>query len=372
MKKVLRLLAALLVAVLLFSGCSLSSPVQESKNGEVAKRPNTIENFRLKVFLQEQNDEAKENLFALYHAIMQFEETCYLPYPLPQEQVQSQLSLLCYECPELFQVDLTLPTSYLSYEGETEVIAVTFPYCMDKPTYDGLLAEAKSALSQFDTTGMTLLEAEKYIYDTLASQITYNASSTHSDNVYGALVEGQAKCDGIAKAMKWAMEAAGFPCMCVAGQPYGGGIGHAWNIIPVDGHYYHLDLTADVQYDTYREPMYPAYNVGSSFVLATYEPDPFFNIPTEQNMDASYHARNGNFFHKDADWESAIKKLFKDAYKNESSFPVQFASEADYTACLDNLEDLFREAARSANITKWSWSTVCVDQYYLINITVKQ
>ena len=111
MKKVLRLLAALLVAVLLFSGCSLSAPVQESKNGEVAKRPNTIENFRLKVFLQEQNDEAKENLFALYHAIMQFEETCYLPYPQPQEQVQSQLSLLCYECPELFQ-GLTAATAH--------------------------------------------------------------------------------------------------------------------------------------------------------------------------------------------------------------------------------------------------------------------
>ena len=110
MKKAFRLLAALLAALVLLSGCDLSSVAPESQNGEAAKRPNIIENYDLKLFLLEKDDLSKENLFALYHAIANFEATCYLPYPMPQTQVQNLLSLLCYECPELFQIDLTQPT----------------------------------------------------------------------------------------------------------------------------------------------------------------------------------------------------------------------------------------------------------------------
>ena len=97
MRKAIRLLAALLALLLLFSGCGLSAAAPESKNGEAAMRPNTIENYELKVFLQKQDDQAKENLFALYHAITNFEATCYLPYPMPQDRVQALLALLCYE-----------------------------------------------------------------------------------------------------------------------------------------------------------------------------------------------------------------------------------------------------------------------------------
>lgn len=372
MKKALRLLSALLALLLLLSGCGIELSEPESKNGEVAKRPNIIENYNLKVFLLQQDDFAKENLFALYHAMANFEKTCYLPYPMPQERVQSLLALLCYECPELFQVDLTHPTSYHSYEGQNDVIAVDFPYCLDKATYEDLLSKAKQALSQFDTAGMTLLEAEKYIYDILCRQITYNATSTHSANVYGALVEGQAKCDGIAKAMKWAMEDAGYPCMCVDGQPYGGGIGHAWNIIPVDGHYYHLDLTSDVQSESRHEPLYPAYNVSADFMIAVYAPGTYFNILPEHSMAASYHALKGNFFDVGANWKNALKELFKDAHKSNGNFTVQFATQTDFESCKSSLESIFLEAAREADIQHWSWATTYISQYHLLSVKVQK
>ena len=367
MKKVLRVFAALLAVLLLFSGCDFTP---KSLNGEAAKRPNIIENYDLKVFLQAQDDQAKENLYALYHAIVNFEASCYLPYPVPQEQAQNLLVMLCYECPELFQVDLTQPTTYHSYEGESNVFAVDFPYCMDKATYEPLLAQAKQALGRFETEGMSLLEAEEYIYDILCHQITYNTTAPHSANVYGALVEGQAKCDGIAKAMKWAMEKAGYSCMCVDGHPHDGGIGHAWNIIPVDGHYYHLDLTADVQSESRHEPYYPAYNVSADFITSVYAPGSWCPVPAEQDMQASYHAQKGNFFEPGANWKSAVKKLFVSAYKANGTFTVQFATLADFEACIASLENLFREAAREADIHHWSWTTTYISQYHLLSVKV--
>lgn len=371
MKRIFRILAALTAVLLLLSGCSFSvSP--ESKNGEAAMRPNIIESYELKVFLQEQDEQAKENLFALYYAIANFEKTCYLPYPMPQARVQGLLAMLCYECPELFQVDLTHPTSYHSYEGQENVIAVDFPYCMDKATYEDLLVKAKQALSQFETEGMTLLEAEQYIYDILCHKITYNATSDHCANVYGALVEGQAKCDGIAKTMKWAMENAGYACMCVDGQPHDGGVGHAWNIIPVDGHYYHLDLTADVQSESRHEPLYPAYNVSADIMLDIYAPGAWCHIPEEHSTVAGYHALHGHFFDAGESWKSTVKKLFKEAHKQNGSFTIQFAAQKDFDTCKDSLENLFREAAKEAGIHHWSWSTTYISQYHLLSVKVNK
>ena len=92
MKRLFRVIAAVLMIAILLSGCDLSDFSMESKNGDAAKRPNTIENYDLKVFLLEQDDQAKENLYALYYAISHFEEDCYLPYPVPAAFLTSKNS----------------------------------------------------------------------------------------------------------------------------------------------------------------------------------------------------------------------------------------------------------------------------------------
>ena len=372
MKRISRAFVLLLVAVLLFSACDVAITGPESKNGEAAMRPNIIENYDLKVFLQEQDVYAKENLFAMYYAIAHFEKTCYLPYPMPQERAQALLSILCGECPELFQIDLTQPTSYHSYEGSSNVIAVDFPYCMDKDTYDTLLTKAKNALAEFDTEGMTLLEAEKYIYDRLSQNISYSKTAEHCENVYGALVKGKAKCDGIAKAMKWAMEYAGFSCMFIDGLPYDDGVGHAWNIVPVDGHYYHVDLTADVEEDDQKDPLYPAYNVSYPLMVSRYAPSTYYNIKPEYSMDASYHALAGNYFDVGDAWEEGIKERFLAAYKKGGMFTVQFSTSVGFDYCKDALRDLFREAAEEAGLSRWSWTTTFLEPYHVISVQIEK
>lgn len=374
--KITRLISAILLLALLLCGCDFSALTGSTDDGipsgEEAKRPNTIENFSLKYFLGQEDESAQENLFALYHAAMAFEETCYLPYPMPQERVKALLTLLCYECPELFQLDITRNTTYIGYEGKTDIFSVKLPYCMDKDTYTSLLAQAKQALSQLNTQGMTAAQAEKYLYDTLCSRITYDASSAHCANVYGALVEGRAKCDGISLAMKWAMENAGFVCMCVPGDAVDGGIGHAWNILPIDGKYYHVDVTADVKTETRQTILYPAYNVSLGWLVRYYTIYPFFNLPISDTMDASYHAQKGSFFDYEDNWRSAVKKAFTASYKSGQPFTVQFSTKTAFDACMDELKSLFEAAAKKAGITSWSWSTTYIDNYHLLSVNVKK
>ena len=88
-------------------------------------------------------------------------------------------------------------------------------------------------------------------------------------------------------------------------------------------------------------------------------------------MENSYHALQGSFYQTGDNWKKAVKEKFIAAYRNNSSFTVQFSTETDFELCKDALESLFREAAREAGITKWSWTATYVSQYHLIHIAIK-
>lgn len=57
----------------------------------------------------------------------------------------------------------------------------------------------------------------------------------------GALLKQVAVCAGISKAYSYLLELGGVPCHYISGQTSGGG--HAWNIVKLDGKYYHVDVT---------------------------------------------------------------------------------------------------------------------------------
>ncbi len=64
-----------------------------------------------------------------------------------------------------------------------------------------------------------------------------------SHSVYGVLNEGVALCGGYAKTMKYLLDAVDIECIVVIGKTKYDN--HAWNIIKIDGYYYHIDATWD-------------------------------------------------------------------------------------------------------------------------------
>ncbi len=85
---------------------------------------------------------------------------------------------------------------------------------------------------------------ELYFHDWLCQNVKYGSDGTdNSYNVYGALVNGKAVCEGYSRAMQLLCDNVGIPCTVVYG--YSNGVGHMWNIVdPGDG-WYHLDVTWD-------------------------------------------------------------------------------------------------------------------------------
>lgn len=90
------------------------------------------------------------------------------------------------------------------------------------------------------------------LHDRLASRIKYTDGG-NSHNMYGGLVEGKAVCEGYSRAYQYLLHLAGIDSVIVEGASNNPSNDspedHAWNIVKIDGKYYHVDLTWDDQGD---------------------------------------------------------------------------------------------------------------------------
>lgn len=135
-----------------------------------------------------------------------------------------------------------------SYYGQT-VLSFMPDYWINEAD----LSEAKNTFEQEVVQlldGVEELEnefdREKLIHDRLADRVVY-ASGENAHNAYGAIVEGKAVCDGYSRAFQYLLYRAGIQSFVVTGSSInpstGLAEGHAWNLVRINGEYYHTDLT---------------------------------------------------------------------------------------------------------------------------------
>ena len=110
-------------------------------------------------------------------------------------------------------------------------------------------AQALEAIDQCVQPGMSDYEIAKALHDYVVLNTAYGPiqgdgalSSTYPEG-YFSLVNGQGQCMDYAGAYQVLMDLAGIPCETVFGDSTAGD--HAWNIIQLDGEWYHVDTTWD-------------------------------------------------------------------------------------------------------------------------------
>jgi len=85
-----------------------------------------------------------------------------------------------------------------------------------------------------------------FVHDYLIKNVKYNENGPpEMHSAYGAIVSGEAVCDGFAHAFQYIIQKLGVECLYVEGRISGGApdIGHAWNIVKIDDIYCHVDTT---------------------------------------------------------------------------------------------------------------------------------
>ena len=127
----------------------------------------------------------------------------------------------------------------------------TSPSKIDKDAISKTTAELDKAVKGME--GNTRYEMVKNIHDTIIKGNKYPENpdkATHNQHqAVGALLEGESVCDGYAKAIKYACDKKGIPCLIVRGYAtnnIGESGSHAWNYVQMeDGKWYQIDADWD-------------------------------------------------------------------------------------------------------------------------------
>ncbi len=103
-------------------------------------------------------------------------------------------------------------------------------------------------MTEYITESMTNYDKEKVFHDYIVKNCAYSSNidqppSSDIYRAYGALVNGDAVCNGYAEALHLLLTCAGIESRFVIGTA--DGVSHAWNLVNLNGKWFHLDATWD-------------------------------------------------------------------------------------------------------------------------------
>ena len=126
---------------------------------------------------------------------------------------------------------------------------------------------------------MSEWEKEKYVHDFICENVRYDKlKKAYSHEIIGPLGQSVGVCEGIAKAVKVLLDALGVWCViAICGNNPEKGIKyrHTWNIVKINGIYYHLDATFDNSLGKDHENTeirYDYFNLDDKSIFRDHEP----------------------------------------------------------------------------------------------------
>lgn len=174
---------------------------------------------------------------------------------------QLAINALTFDNPELFYIDITKIN--LITEITTRAFSTTYRISIGgngknylSEDFDGL-SKVNSEISNIENikndiiskTGEDKVENLKIVHDYLVDTIEYDVDAGKNVyNIYGALVDKQAVCEGYARTYKMILDELGIPCIiaCGTGRNSSGETeSHAWNYVQIDDKWYAVDVTWD-------------------------------------------------------------------------------------------------------------------------------
>lgn len=181
---------------------------------------------------------------------------------------QLAINALTFDNPELFYIDVT--KMYLLTEITTRAFTKTYKvsiggngesYLADEFNSNESVSFAISNVFECrreiidKCNGLDTISKIKIVHDYLVETIEYDSEAGNNIyNIYGALINRKAVCEGYARACKYILDEMDIPCIIACGvakNNMGNTESHAWNYIQLDGKWYALDVTWD-------DPIIPA------------------------------------------------------------------------------------------------------------------
>ncbi len=175
---------------------------------------------------------------------------------------------------------------------------------------------ARDAIAQFYSEEMSDYEIVLAAHDYITTHVTYDmdefnligSAKEESSTPYGALIYGEAICMGYTTTFQLIMDMIGVESIIVSGSS--DGEEHAWNMVFVDGKWYHVDCTWDDYVPDYEGRMafhtYFMVTDGSMAIEHIWDMD---STPTADSEDYVYYFTNGLY----AETNNELKAILQES-----------------------------------------------------------
>ncbi len=269
----------------------------------------------------------------LYGTILEALRVCAsdVPVTVASEEVFDKVfQCVMNDHPEIFYVD---GYTFIRYTRGEQLTGNAFSgsYIYDRDEIgkrnEQIEEQAESILDQMPQ-GMDDYEKVKYIYEYLVANTEYVRGAEDNQNICSVFLGGESVCQGYAKAAQYLFRESGIYSVFVSGRVESGE-DHVWNLVRIDGEYYHVDITwGDASYvsgeeDSGFDGKLPEINyeylcVPDAQLFRTHTIDSIVPIPACSSMEANYYVREGAYFTEpDMDKVSA---LFEKAYEDQNTY----------------------------------------------------
>ena len=262
-------------------------------------------------YFEQLNKEQKQ----AYHAIKNGLTSLAPSFPVPRlsgEELSNLYFLVRLDHPEIFY-SVTFTYRYYPDSGFVEM---TPEYLFKKKQVQEHQKAMESRVKKLarQAEKMNEWEKEQYIHDFICENVRYDKlKKAYSHEIIGPLGQGVGVCEGIAKSVKILCDALGIWCIVAVSHnnpekkiKYR----HAWNILKLQGKYYHLDVTFDNSLGKEKGIRYDYYNLSDEQLFKDHQPV-VWKVPECQDGSRFYYREKKLSFTK----EEEVRKRTVQAVK---------------------------------------------------------
>lgn len=319
-------------------------------------------------------------------AVREFKGRVHLAEPMSQEQVKRICEMMNMEENDLYY--LTDNYEYNYYEETGEVFELSISYRFNRGAVEELNSKTEEKIQKILdklTPEMTEYQKIKLFHDEIVWGCYYRDKGDFVSTPYGALVDGRALCEGYARAFAELCNREGIRNCFVSGETEENGrsVKHLWNMVELDGEWYHVDLTWD---DPVNDPANPSKEVPevqyNYFCISDKDlemrivPDrTLFTLPEAASEEYNYFRYYSLYATSYEQAEAILRREIKNSYKFKSRYIyMRFSNEEIYRRFVYHYlvrsggQHIFDEEMTPAEYDVWKYILWRVDEMYTIQL----
>lgn len=217
-----------------------SITVTEEKSPDYNTPSFTFDNMTTHYGYYQLSDKEKEIYDQTVENLSRFEP--HVPLDCDAKTFEKILELIRIEQLSFSQV---VDRSIGEFDSDTQKYNVDIEYRFTPVQIEQMNFEVQKKadeIMQGITDDMNDYQKLKYFHDYLIINCESSTDDEYGDTMYGTLIRKKALCEGYAKTFSYLCNRAGIPNIIVTGYT---GVAHMWNMVQLDGKWYHIDVTLD-------------------------------------------------------------------------------------------------------------------------------